>query len=185
MFVMELQKFVHLFQEIGMLAKTPRSGFAFLGSGKQSVAEHSYRMAMIAFSLAECGGFEIDKKKLLLMCLMHDFPEARTGDHNYINKRYVSTNTRQLHQDIAKGLPLGGLFVELIEEYDNKTSVEAVLAHDADQLELLLVLKEEHDLGNKSALHWFDRVVERVSTPLGKSFAEKIRETPYDSWWHA
>jgi len=30
--------------EVGMLQRTPRSGFAFLGSGKQSVAEHTYRM---------------------------------------------------------------------------------------------------------------------------------------------
>ena len=36
---------VNLLHEVGMLAHIPRSGFAFLGLGKQSVAEYSYRVA--------------------------------------------------------------------------------------------------------------------------------------------
>jgi putative hydrolase of HD superfamily len=33
-----LEKIVDFLFEVGMLAKTPRSGFFFLGSGEQSVA---------------------------------------------------------------------------------------------------------------------------------------------------
>ena len=43
---------VNLLHEIGMLSSIPRSGFAFLGSGKQSVAEHSFRVTLIAYVLA-------------------------------------------------------------------------------------------------------------------------------------
>ena len=31
--------------EVGMLKRTPRTGFQFLGSGAESVAEHSFRTA--------------------------------------------------------------------------------------------------------------------------------------------
>ena len=38
--------------EVGMLAKTPRSGFFFLGSGQQSVSEHTTRTIYIGYTLA-------------------------------------------------------------------------------------------------------------------------------------
>ena len=38
--------------EVGMLKSTPRTGYRFLGSGDASVAEHSFRTAIIGYSLA-------------------------------------------------------------------------------------------------------------------------------------
>lgn len=48
----DLTSCVNLMHEVGMLAKTPRSGFAFLGSGSQSVAEHSFQMTWVALILS-------------------------------------------------------------------------------------------------------------------------------------
>ena len=36
--------------EVGMLNKTPRSGYQFLGSGKESVAEHILRTVFVGYS---------------------------------------------------------------------------------------------------------------------------------------
>ena len=36
--------------EAGMLKRTPRSGWQFLGSGSESVAEHVFRTSLIAFT---------------------------------------------------------------------------------------------------------------------------------------
>ena len=38
--------------EVGILARTPRSGFHFLGTGDQTVAEHINRACYIAYMLA-------------------------------------------------------------------------------------------------------------------------------------
>ena len=38
--------------EVGILSKTPRSGFYFLGSGEQSVAEHINRVTVIGYVLS-------------------------------------------------------------------------------------------------------------------------------------
>ena len=35
--------------EVGMLKRTPRSGFQFLGTGHETVAEHSLRAAVIGY----------------------------------------------------------------------------------------------------------------------------------------
>ncbi|MGE4193968.1 MAG: phosphohydrolase, partial [Pseudodesulfovibrio sp.] len=36
-----LTRIVDIFNECGMLRKTPRTGYQFLGSGSENVAEHS------------------------------------------------------------------------------------------------------------------------------------------------
>lgn len=174
---------VNLFNEIGMLAHTPRSGFAFLGSGEQSVAEHSYRMTLIAYCLASMVPGPVDKQKLLLMCLLHDLPEARTGDLNYVNKKYVQADEAKAIADIKGSSSFGPEFSGYLQEYNEGKTVEAKLAHDADQLELLLVLKKESEKGNSRALQWFDRAVQRLQTQAAKTLAEEIKQTPNDSWW--
>ena len=42
-----LTRVVDFLNECGMLRKTPRTGYQFLGSGSENVAEHSFRTAVI------------------------------------------------------------------------------------------------------------------------------------------
>lgn len=178
-----MKDLVHLLNEIGMLARTPRSGFAFLGTGQQSVAEHSHRVTLIAYALAEETNEPVDLAKLLLMCLLHDLPEARTGDLNYVNKRYVKANESKVIAEMKSKRSIGADIAAYIDEFIENKSLEAQLAHDADQIELLLVLKELYDVGNPRALDWFAKVEERVQTNTGKKLAKTIFTTPSDAWW--
>ncbi len=173
----------NLLHEIGMLAHIPRSGFAFLGSGKQSVAEHSFRVALIAHTLAKLSSEPINLYKLLMLCLLHDLPESRLGDLNYVQKRYIQPNVVKALEDIRQASSFGPEIVEWIQEYEKGESLEAQIAHDADQLELLLVLKQEHDLGNPRAINWFRLVSRRIQTPVAKTLGEVIWKTPSDAWW--
>jgi putative hydrolases of HD superfamily len=174
---------VNLLNEVGMLAKTPRSGFAFLGSGQQSVSEHSYRMAIVALVLASLVQAPIDKHKLLLLCLFHDLPEARSSDLNYVNKKYVQVDEAKVLKDIEGSSPLGPDIVAYIQEFEAAHTPEAQLAKDADQLELMLVLKAELDTGNPRAHDWFENAFKRLKTPEAKQLAREIRTTPFDAWW--
>lgn len=178
------KEIIHLLNEIGMLAKTPRTGFAFLGSGAQSVAEHSYRVAAIGFVLANLIGSSVNKERLVYLCLFHDLLEARTGDLNYINKRYVEKNDQKAMEDLKNFTSvIGRDIAEYIKEYERSETIEAQLAHDADQLELLLVLKQELDTGNPRAAVWFENVKQRLKTKEGKALAIEIKQTPFDDWW--
>jgi putative hydrolase of HD superfamily len=87
--------------EAGMLKRTPRTGFQFLGSGAESVAEHIFRTSMIGYTLAQLDE-EADAGRVVLLCLFHDIPEARTGDLNYVNKKYVKVDERKAVEDLAR-----------------------------------------------------------------------------------
>lgn len=101
-----LKRTVEFLHEAGMLKKTPRTGYQFLGSGSESVAAHSFRATILGYVLAGMeSGADIDKT--IRMCLFHDLAEARTGDHNYVNKKYVAVDERKALQDQTRDLPFG------------------------------------------------------------------------------
>lgn len=168
--------------EVGMLKRTPRTGFQFLGSGAQSVAEHSFRTAMIGYALAQLDG-KADVARVLQLCLFHDIPEARTGDLNYVNKKYVQVDELKAVDDLADQLPFGDDYRDTLIEFAARESYEAQLAHDADQLEMVLSLKEHKDLGNRYADEWYPFSRLRLKTEIAKELAETIWETDSSKWW--
>ncbi len=170
--------------EVGMLNQTPRSGLAFLGSGRQSVAEHSFRMLHIAWLLAKLSGEPVNKLHLLQLVMFHDLPETRTGDFNYVNHKYDSTNEEKLYADLARELPFGEEIVALVQEFEARATPEARVAYDADQLEFLLMLKEQQDLGNPRVADWIPPALARLKTEAGKQLAQEILATRSDEWWY-
>jgi putative hydrolase of HD superfamily len=177
-----MKNLANFFFEIGMLKRTPRTGFQFLGSGAESVAEHSFRTAIIGYTLARLDG-RADVGKVLQLCLFHDVPEARTGDLNYVNKKYVSVDEQRAVADLADTLPFGAEYRAILEEFAARESLEAQLAHDADQLEMILALKEYKDLGNRYADEWYPFSVRRLKTDTARSLAESIWSTDSSRWW--
>jgi len=177
-----MKDLINFLFEVGMLKKTPRTGYQFLGSGKESVAEHSFRMTLIGYllSLQEP---KADAMKTTLMCLFHDLHEARTGDHNYVNKRYVQIDEDKAVQDLAKGLPIRDEIVSLTREFTEGKSLEACISRDADQLDLILSLKEEQDLGNAYAREWLRYAVKRLQTESARKMAQEILQTDSTEWW--
>ena len=53
-------------------------------------------------------GSAADAPRVALLCLCHDLAETRTGDHNYVNKKYVSAKEEEAVADLAGGLPFAG-----------------------------------------------------------------------------
>ena len=168
--------------EAGMLKRTPRSGFQFLGTGAESVAEHIFRTTYIGYALGRlAGGVDVDR--MIKMCLFHDLPEARTGDLNYVNKKYVEADEAKAVEDLAQTLPFGGEIRELILEFIEGKTEEARLARDADQLEMILALKEYKDVGNAYADEWLAFSLKRLQTETAKQLANSILETDSSLWW--
>ena len=168
--------------EVGMLKRTPRTGLQFLGSGEESVAEHVFRVVFIGYSLARMEQ-DVDELKVLKMCFLHDLPEARIGDLNYVNKKYVTADETKAIRDLAETIPFGGDIEQIIEEFNRAETREAQLANDADQLELILMLKEYKDLGNKYADEWISFALKRLRTEKAQALAHAIIDTDSTSWW--
>lgn len=178
---MKLTNIVNFLFEVGHLSKTPRTGFFFLGGGYHSVAEHCHRVAYISYILGHMA--QADTDKLIKMGLFHDLAEGRTGDQNYVSKKYVELDEEKVMDEISRSFPFGGEILDLYKEYEEKKTLEAKLAKDADQLELLMTLKEQMDLGNKRAKLWTISGLKRIKTKEGKALAQVIMKTPADSWW--
>jgi putative hydrolase of HD superfamily len=168
--------------EAGMLKRTPRSGFQFLGTGAESVAEHIFRTTYIGYVLGRIEK-DINVDQLIKLCLFHDLPEARTGDLNYVNKKYVMADETKAVKDLAATLPFGREIEDLVMEYEEGKTEESKLARDADQLEMILALKEYKDLGNKYADEWLQFSQKRLRTDSAKELARVILETDSSLWW--
>lgn len=177
-----MKRIANFLFEAGMLKRTPRTGFQFLGSGAESVAEHIFRTVYIGYALGHLVK-NIDNDKLIKMCLFHDLPEARTGDLNYVNKKYVKADGKKAVDDLADTLPFGSDIREIILEFEKGECLEAKLAYDADQLEMILALKEYKDLGNKYADEWLEFAIKRLKTDVARELAETIIETDSSLWW--
>lgn len=168
--------------EIGMLKRTPRTGLQFLGTGSESVAEHAFRVACIGYVLAQMEG-DVDEAQIIKMCLLHDVHEARTGDLNYMNKKYVTADEHKAVADMTEHLPFGEDVRRTIDAFNRGESRESQLACDADQLDLIVMLKEYKDLGNRYADEWISFALKRLKTGVGRELARQITETDSTHWW--
>jgi len=169
--------------ETSIHSQTPRSGFWFLGSGKQSVAEHLFHTAMIAYALAHLEP-KADKQKVVLMALVHDIGEGRTSDHNYVHQRYGRLAEAEAVKDIAKSVPFGSEIQELFEEEQARETLEAKLVKDADQLEWIATLRSEEVKGNLKAHDWIAISMKRLKTKSAQKLGRTLVETHPDAWWY-
>ena len=168
--------------EAKILKHVPRAGFHFLGAGKESVAEHSFSTAFIAYIMSLMIP-DIDRLKLITMCLIHDLPEARTGDHNYVHKKYVSVDEDQAILDSVRNIEFGQAIVDVFNEFKEQETTVSQLAYDADQLAFILDLKSISDTGHATPEQWTPYVIKRLKTDIGRQIADSIMKTKWDAWW--
>lgn len=177
-----LERLADFCNEAGMLRHTPRSGYAFLGTGRENVAEHSYRTTVLGYILARMAGEE--PCRVVILCLFHDLHEARTGDFNYVNHRYDTCRARAALEDATTGTGLEDDILGAWDELEVAASVAARLAHDADQLDLICNLQTELSRGNAFARKWLDSALKRLRTPEGRELADAILRADPNHWWY-
>jgi putative hydrolase of HD superfamily len=157
-------------------------GFIFLGSGQQSVAEHVHRVVYVGWVLATLEN-DVDVAKVMKMCLLHDLAEARTSDLNYVHQKYAHSDEESAIKDLAQTLSFGDEMLEILNELKERKTKEALITKDADQVEWLLSLKEQVDIGSSRAATWIPSTVKRLKTERAKVLAQEILQTDSDAWW--
>jgi putative hydrolase of HD superfamily len=178
----KMKSIANLLFEACFLKHLPRSGYAYLGAGKESVAEHVYITTFIAFVMAQLEP-KADAHRLVSMCLVHDLPEARLGDLNYVQKHYLKKVDTEALKDAVQEVPFGSRIESLTAEFEAGETLESRLAHDADQLALLIDLKSLKDIGYQSPDAWLPHVEKRLKTTLGRQLGNALLTTDHDSWW--
>lgn len=172
--------------EAGHLKNTPRAGWMLAGiRSPESVAEHSFRVGVLAYVVATMEG--ADANKAAAIALFHDVPEARTTDLHSVAKPWIDvTPDPRVVEEQTAHLPaeLGAPIRALIAEFAAKETPEARCAKDADKLECLLQAKEYLAAGNPQVQPWIDSMLNAVQTESGKRLAEAAVKTPANAWWH-
>jgi len=183
----EIKKLTQFFYEMGALRNIRRSHqSAFAKDDADNIASHSFHTAVNGYFLAK--ELKADCDKVIKMCLFHDMEETRSGDQNWINKKYIKVFEEEIRNDQLKEFPLAGEIAELMKEYDERQSVEAKIAKDADLLNQIFLLRDYEHRGFKEAGCWLQHgeaseYEKLMSTDLAKEIArEAKRQSPHD-WW--
>ncbi len=167
---MDLSDFLY---EVCSLKAVPRSGWLKLGiSDPESVAEHSFMSAVIAFflGLREFGRVE-DACMCAVAALFHDVHESRTLDLHRLAKRYVVVDehrAREEQLDFEEAGALSGM----IEKYGD-------VVHDADRLELF-IQSRVYGITNPDARIYGDRI--DLRTESAKRLLKELKNTD-PRWW--
>jgi len=177
-----IKNIIHFLYEVGTLRKIPRAHMQALMTSDLSdnIASHSYRVTMIGWFLAISE--KADVNKVIQMCLLHDVPETRSGDQNYIHKRYVKVDEDRIHKEQLNNLPKN--LKEVAKEYDARKTLEAKIAKDADILDQVFLLKEYVLAGNQEAESWLqgsDRE-KRLFTKTAKKMIKEIKKQKPHDW---
>ena len=136
--------------ELQRLKGLRRTGWMLrgLGADAESVADHSYGVAVVSMLLADeltSRGVELDVEKLLRIALIHDWAEVRVGDMPRTATEYFGADARRRAEraafdDIVRdcGERHQELYSKLHEDYERRESLEARLVKAADMIDLLL-----------------------------------------------
>lgn len=141
----EIAQLKHLFRQGWLRVGVPRDRC-------ESVAEHSFGVALLSLFIAETHfAGRADANRVLRIALLHDVGEARVGDltpHDPTTSDDKHMLERDAVRDILGKLPRGADYFAYWEEYERGESLEAKIVKQADRLEMALqATAYEHSLG--------------------------------------
>lgn len=184
-----LTSLLDLAGEAGVLKSVRRSGWWMLGmKHAESVADHSFRAALIAYLLAKME--KVDPYEAVMIALINDLHEARINDLHKVGHRYIDFRAAEwkASREQLAGLPdpvrkeMGRWVFELL----NQTSRAALIARDADLLECMMQGKEYSDQGHHPrAIDWMKRPAHLLRTKSGKAWGKRLKTWKSDDWWQA
>ncbi len=164
--IQDLKKILKVFLTLQWAKELPRQGFIAMGFKRNeadSVAAHSFSTALLAYFLAkqlQKEGEKIDPDKVLKMGLVHDIGETIVGDVGTFVKGMAGGVFKDIEEEGVKAL-VGGLdsereIIELVEEYNERKTLEARVVKVADNLDALAQAKGVP--GAADALKYFKQV---------------------------
>lgn len=146
-----------------------------------NIASHTFRVCIVGMVLAQLE--KVDVSKVVLMCLLHDITEARSGDQNWVHKKYVKVFDNEIIQSQIKPLPNSRELLNIISEYNERQTKEAQIAKDADRLDQTLLENEYMWMGNQEAKTWGRTNRTSLFSKSAKSLLREICKQKPSDWW--
>jgi len=185
----DLNKIFNFFEQAGKLKEVERYNEKRNGI-KESAADHSWRLALMAFAIAQELNLNLDILKAVKIALVHDIAESVTGDIDavLIMEGKFSKEEKKKEEMEAMGKikniapeEIGGEIYSLWEEYETGETWEARFIKALDKLETLAHLSESgYKTYDKPELipRYADEAVKNFPEllPLLKIVKQKLKE---------
>ena len=146
----EIDAIIDTMINLDSLADLPRTGWLLRGVRPcESIADHSFGVALCALLLCDAmraEGATLDGEKVLRMAILHDAPEARTGDLPMpIKTPEIAQALDDLDARVARALLPESLYAEwaLAEKSD---SLETKIVKASDKIQRLMATLAQHCL---------------------------------------
>lgn len=177
----QVAPFIAAYFEFNHLKQLYRQGWLQRGvphARCESVAEHTFGVAVLALFVADAHFPELDASKVLRMALLHDFGEIYTGDitpADAMNRHAKHRLEQRAVQQVLHKLPRGADYIALWEEYEAGTSPEAQFVRQIDRLEMALQASvyEHQDLADLS--EFFISVEQALAAPELQSILNDLK----------
>jgi len=149
-------------------------------SDPESVADHSYSMAVIGMVISDLENY--NSEKIIKMVLLHDLAESKIGDYTpeQLNKEKKNELENNAFNEIIKNLPdlIKSQYLQIWQEYQENTSQESKLVHQIDKLEMVLQAKIYKKGGHSQEKleSFFESAKTDITDPKLKELFTKIVE---------
>lgn len=170
-----------LLKAINAIKNAPRTGWTLRGvpaSIAESIAEHMYEAAflsIILYSELARHGVKVDLGKTVLIAILHDVPEAYTGDIIKAIKDKIPY-TKEIELNFIEEKIKVPVIVNLIREYIEKRSVEAALAKLAETLSTYVQAKRYVKMGYHDVKEIMDNTEREIEKMLNIQPISKISD---------
>ena len=167
----ETSPIVSAFFEFGYLKQLFRQGWLLNGISAErceSVAEHSFGVAVIGMLLVEAYFPDMDMLKILKMSLIHDFGEVYAGDFTPaegISPREKHQLEKESVTRIFERIPQGEIYLALWEDFESGTSPEAQLVRQLDKLEMALQASYYEHQAYGNLTDFYTSAAQHISDP--------------------
>jgi 5'-deoxynucleotidase YfbR-like HD superfamily hydrolase len=169
-----VKAYMEFFTHLTKLKHIPRTGWVRDKiPDPESVAEHSFKAAIMAMVLADTLKMELDKEKLLKMALVHDVAESIIGDLIVFDPKgriIPELEKAKLEKEIAafkrifEGIPNGDEYIALFDDFNNQKSEEARIFKELDRLENAFQAAEYESRYGLTLQTYFDSANNYVKT---------------------
>ncbi len=182
----KIKEIVKYLFEAGQLSEVRRGGDLLLGiDNPQTVAEHSFRAAVVGYAIGRLEG--LNAEKVALIALFNDMHETRITDLHKVAQRYIDSKSaeKKAFEEQVSNLP-EEIKKDLLENHHNlhnDGTPEGVAARDADLLECALQEREYVVNGYKEAQDWLNNIRKILKTKTAKQMLDVIEKSDPHEWW--
>lgn len=170
---------LHLAFQVGLSKRLKRTGWVINNVKEpESVAEHCYRVTVLAMALAP--SLNLDQTKLIKMSIIHDLGETATGDLVINRGAKIFYELRKKKEKIEKETirqilyGYGEDYTKLFHEMTERKTPEAKVFWEIDILERTIQAYEYEKEQDKDLSEFYESARTYIKTPLLKQVVQDL-----------